>query len=312
MESCLVGSQKPHRSNRGGVRHLERLLGLRQDGAFSTDAVFVSLDIETDADRRRLHASGATPEVRQLGFACLDTRSFRCLSESSDLRALISTQIFQLKVKSTRTSKKAARRQKRAQERPWVFTPNARSITQGEVSAIFQKILCIQDKPSNPSGRLRNIVLVCHSIKEDIKIIQLLGIDIFSIAPALTIFDTHILSRYILPPYHPSLFPEPMQYFSLAGVLAEFSCRPDRSEFHTAGNDAAYTIYAMIFLAVEEGKNRKNTLNSDEASNLGIIDRALSEALERGFSNRFSKPQLTSEELPPNLGTGLRDATWEP
>ncbi|CAJ2500514.1 Uu.00g033670.m01.CDS01 [Anthostomella pinea] len=80
----------------GGLKLLERLLGLRNDNIVSTDAVFVSLDLEVDADRQKLHLLTEEPVVRQLGFASLDTRDIHASSlHQHNLRSLISAQMFQ-------------------------------------------------------------------------------------------------------------------------------------------------------------------------------------------------------------------------
>lgn len=47
----------------GGLRHLERLLGLREGDVISTDAVFLSLDLEVGSDRQRLHLLRGKPVV---------------------------------------------------------------------------------------------------------------------------------------------------------------------------------------------------------------------------------------------------------
>lgn len=80
----------------GGLKNLERLLGLRIDRVLATDAVFISLDLEVASDRKTLHPSGNKPIVTQLGFARLDTRDVYSISSSSDMRRLISLRTFKV------------------------------------------------------------------------------------------------------------------------------------------------------------------------------------------------------------------------
>ena len=258
----------------GGLKHLERLLRLRQDSVLSTDAVFVSLDLEVASDRRRVHLSSEKPVVRQLGFARLDTRDIHSLSPSSDLRRLISLSMF--KVKALRKSKR--------EDRECVFA-QTQHITQNQVLTVIGRNLHIKDgSDGRQHGQLRKIVLVGHSVREDLRFLHLLGIDVSSLAHVLAIIDTHTISRFVFPPYHPTLFPEPGQDFSLAGVLAELGCRPHPSELHNAGNDAVFTLYAMLLLAIKRSAARAGELTEDESTSLEVIRRVVSNAVGRGLS----------------------------
>ncbi len=95
-----VRSSNTTHLKRGGLRHLERFLGLRLDNALSTDAVFISLDLEVGSDRQRLHLSTDEPLVTQVSFARLDIRDFASLSASSNLESLISAYMYQIEVPS--------------------------------------------------------------------------------------------------------------------------------------------------------------------------------------------------------------------
>lgn len=145
----------------GGLKHLERLLGLRTDDDLSTDdAVFVSLDLEVASDRQRLHLSTEKPLVTQVAFASLDTRNIRSLTESSDLRSLISVHMFEV-MRRRPTSKKATKKLKKGQQCTFAQT---RFIASEEVSTAITQNLCIRDDLAGPdNNHLRNIVLVGHS-----------------------------------------------------------------------------------------------------------------------------------------------------
>ncbi|KAI0441890.1 hypothetical protein F4803DRAFT_576113 [Xylaria telfairii] len=258
--------------NRGGLKYLERFLGLRLDNVVSTDAVFISLDLEVASDRQKLHISTDKPLITQVGFASLDTRDLASLSVSHNLNSLISVQMYQAEVPPQ--SRKATRKRRR----PCIFA-QTQYISQEEVPTVITENLRIQDdsEPDTPSGQLRAIVLVGHSIREDLKVLHLLGIDISSIAPILAIIDTHTISRFILPPHHPNLPKLPEQTFSLMGVLAQLNCWPHPATFHNAGNDAVYSLYAMLMLAVRNGNARRAELSARELVNLDTIARAVSQ-----------------------------------
>lgn len=278
----------------GGLKHLERLLGIREDGILSIDAVFVSLDLEVASDRQRLHLSAEKPIIKQLGFASLDTRDIRSLSMLSDLRSLISLQMFEISLSPD--TKKAV--QKKIRKKQQCRFAQTQSITSEEVSSTIIRNLCIRESgPENSS--LRNIVLVGHSLGEDLKILRLLDIDPASVGPISTIIDTHSIARFIFPPYHPNHPVKPEQDFSLAGVLAELGYLLDRSEFHNAGNDALYSLYAMLLLAIKAGTARKADLSKGEWRSLEILRSVVFKAVGQNKSHELTRALAGTE-----TGTG--------
>ncbi|KAK2593015.1 hypothetical protein QQS21_009269 [Conoideocrella luteorostrata] len=234
----------------GGLEHPERLLGLRQDRLLSTDAIFISLDLEVASDRKRLLRSGKRPDITQIGFARLDTRDLCSLpiSSSSDLRRFIAVRYFQVTALSLSKSAQAKRR------KVCVFAEPTK-IKQHQIPSVITRSLQIRDR-SREDGSLRSVVLVGPSVKGDLKIIQHLDIQLFETAPIYTAIDTYLLARYILPPYSLDISLQPGQKFTLAGILSALGCRPNTSNFHNAGNDAAYTIYVMLLLAVQHATGR--------------------------------------------------------
>ncbi|KAK5989234.1 hypothetical protein PT974_10740 [Cladobotryum mycophilum] len=63
MESAPAFTESPRVQSAkfGSLKHLQRLLGVREVGALSTDAVFMSLDLEVASERQRLHLSTEKP-----------------------------------------------------------------------------------------------------------------------------------------------------------------------------------------------------------------------------------------------------------
>ena len=256
----------------GGLNHLERLLQLRQDSVLSTDAICISLDLEVASDRERLHLSSEKPLVRQLGFARLDTRDIHSLSSSSNLESLILLSMFETN----------ALPKSKGLERPCLFAQTQR-IAPNQIPTIIRQNLYIQDSHTQQKNALRKIVLVGHSIRGDLKILHLLGIDIASLVQVLTIIDTHSMSRFLFPPFHPTLPTMPGQKFSLAGVLAELGYTPRPWGFHNAGNDAVYTLYVMILLAIKRVDTRASELSEGESTSLEGIRCAVSNAVNGGL-----------------------------
>lgn len=194
--------------------------------------------------------------------------------------------------------------------KPCVFS-ETQQISRKQVRSTITQNLRIRDQLSNPTNTtLRNIALVGHSIGEDLRILRLLGIDISKTAPILTIIDTHTISRYIFPPFHPNSRPEPGQNFSLAGVLGELGCRPPTSEFHNAGNDATYSLYAMLLLAIKSGTSREIELGVDEMRTLESIKGMVFETLKEGISNKASETEQENPKPIVTLGAGLAERVY--
>jgi hypothetical protein len=266
---------KPHL---GGLRHIERFLGLRRDNFLPTDAILISIDLEVASDRKLLHLSNEKPLVTQIGFARLDTRDIRSMSNAADLRNMISVHFFlisDLLLSKTGEAKAKAKNQ-------CVFA-KSQKIDAAEVPPIIIKNLQLPDDNAT-DGSLRNIVLVGQSIKEDLKVLRYLGIEPFTIAPVLSVVDTYLMARYALPPFSPKIRLEPGQDFTLAGILSELGCQPNREEFHNAGNDAVYSVYAMLLIAIEYTASRSGELSLDENSSLETLRSVVFKTLQRGVS----------------------------
>jgi hypothetical protein len=90
-----------------------------------------------------------------------------------------------------------------------------------------------------------------------LKILQRLGINVFEVALVLAILDTHLIARNLLG-----------ASFKLGALLAELKCPYKSSDLHNAGNDATFTLHAMLMLAIK----------SPESREMGLVQR---ENLER-------------------------------
>lgn len=82
-------------------------------------------------------------------------------------------------------------------------------------------------------------------------------------------------------------------------MLAALGCLPPRAEFHNAGDDAVYSLYAMLLLAIKEGTAREAKLSTSELGNLETIRKAVSNAL-------CSYDHLQKPECKKSLGVASR------
>ena len=289
----------------GGLNHVERYLGFRQDRGQAIDAVFISLDLEVAADRRKLYQSVWMPLVTQIGFATLDTRDIHALSCASNLHKLISVRVYT--VSDLNLSKRA-----RSKVTSKCVFAKPKRITQDEIQDTIVANLKLADAKSPNSNTLRQVVLVGQSLREDLKILEIYDIDIFTLIPLLTVVDTHTIARHLFPPYHPSL-PLPKDEkeaagFSLSGILAKLGCLPAHSEFHNAGNDAVYTIYAMLLLSIKRGISVASHLSNSELRSLQLLKGAVFRAFSKGVSSATFDIRNENYKPPATLGGGLREA----
>ena len=266
---CAAVPKSKIKPRLGGLKHLERLLGLHEDGTLSTDAIFVSLDLEFVSDRKLLHLPDE-PVITEIGLASLDTRHITSLSLSSNLSTLINTQFY--RVLGQPLSKSAKTKNKKE----CVFT-KPRTITRDLISATTIQALNIYD---DGCTQKRDIVLVGQSIKLDLKILQRLDTNVFDLAPIVTTIDTYLLARYTLPPFNPNIRLQPDQDFSLSGILSQLGCRPSQAEFHNAGNDATFTLYAMLLLAIKNATSRTAELSPSERRRLKTLRSCVCDTLE--------------------------------
>jgi DNA polymerase III alpha subunit (gram-positive type) len=86
----------------------------------------------------------------------------------------------------------------------------------------------------------RNIILVGHDTKQDVSYLRKLGYDVYNLSNLMEEVDTATLWRYLTRDTNPR---------SLGVILAELGIIG--WNLHNAGNDAAYTLQAMIGIAVK-------------------------------------------------------------
>lgn len=128
-----------------------------------------------------------------------------------------------------------------------------------DLSATITKCLCIQGNNSHDSQTLRDIVIIGHSVKSDLKIVQRLGIKICETVPILAILDTHLIVRNLLVANSTFLKgTAPMTSFNLGALLTRLKCPYENSDLHNAGNDATLTLHAILMLAIKSSESRES------------------------------------------------------
>jgi hypothetical protein len=93
---------------------------------------------------------------------------------------------------------------------------------------------------------------------------------VYEIEPVLAILDTHLMARNMFKAN--SIFlnrAPPMTSFNLGALLAELKCPHETSDLHNAGNDATFTLHAMVMLAIKGSESRE--MNLAERENLKCL-----------------------------------------
>jgi len=230
----------------GGLPHAEQFFGLPDIKDFnpSSDVVFVSIDLEVSREER---SKAGVPLVREFGIATLDTRHLRCPASPSVAIKPILTQQF-----STSHAFKDFLDCDVTDFKECVFAETF-FVSQIDLPTTITTCLQIQDDISCNPHTLRNIVIIGHSIKSDLKILQRLGVDVYDTALVLAILDTDHIARKLLGPHSPT----PMTCFKLGALLTELKCLYESSDLHNAGNDATYTLHALLMLVIRSSESRE-------------------------------------------------------
>lgn len=91
-----------------------------------------------------------------------------------------------------------------------------------------------------PDSAKRNIILVGHDTKQDIAYLRKVGYDVYNLSNLMEEVDTATMWRYLTRDTNPR---------ALGHILAELGIIA--WNLHNAGNDAAYTLQAMIGIGIK-------------------------------------------------------------
>ena len=236
----------------GGLQHAEHFLGLRDSKYINpySDVVFLSIDLEVS--RQEISKPGATL-IKAFGIATLDTRHLRCLKWPFLSTKLISA--FQF---STSNASKDFLDCDFTDFKECVFAETV-FVSQTDVPTTITEPLRIQDDTSPDPRTLRKIVIIGHSTKTDLKILQRLGINVKEVAPVLPILDTDPAARNLF-----GASSTPMASFKLCALLTHLKCPYQALDLYNAGNDATFTLHAMLMLVIKSSESRELDLRQKQ------------------------------------------------
>ncbi len=172
----------------GGLQYAEQFFGLQnsKDLNSTSDVIFVSIDLELSREER---SKPGIPLVREFGIATLDTRHLGCLASPFPASKIISTLQFSTSHASEDFIDCDFKDFKECAYAETVFAPQA------DLPTSITRSLRIKDDTSSDPRTLRNLVIIGHSVKTDLKILQHLGVNLREVAPELAILDTDLVAR---------------------------------------------------------------------------------------------------------------------
>lgn len=261
----------------GGIQQASQFFGLQEIKDFdpSSDIVFVSIDLEVSRQER---SKPGAPLVKEFGIATLDTR---CLATPFFGTKYISTSQY-----STTHSSKDFLGCDATDFKECVFAETV-FVAQKDLASTIIKSLRIRDDTSSNSEALRNIVIIGHSIKSDLKILQRLGINVYDVAPVVAILDTDLMARSLFGDN--SDFATRMTNFTLSALLTKLKCPYESEDLHNGGNDATFTLHAMLMLIIKSSESREMGVEQREnLERLRVVTRTELYECERWKPSRKS------------------------
>ncbi|RDW71222.1 hypothetical protein BP6252_07785 [Coleophoma cylindrospora] len=149
-------------------------------------------------------------------------------------------------------------------ESEWINLKDAPSV----VASCFKPPYSLFKDPINPT--VRDLVLVGHDIDADILYLKKMGYNVLNLGNLKEKQDTASMYRYLRRESNPR---------NLGAVLADLGITG--WNLHNAGNDAVYTLQAMIGIAIRHLVEKQAKLASKEEDLQAKIQASIEEAKER-------------------------------
>ena len=276
----LVGAGGSYIAPYAEIEDFEQLFQLSDSPTpLPSDVVLVSIDIEVSGGQRgrtgrrgtKPGTKGRIPHIREVGIASLDTRSLFSPPSGQKMLAtglsgnmeigVTSPPMIKTRQYSTSHSSEDFQDCDVTDFRECAFATTCYVEEEDLVATITS---CLESLNNNAisdenSASPRKIVLVGHSPERDLDILQQLGVEFGCTASVVVVLDTHYLSKQVLGPSSPLVIKgqcAALSKYALSDVLTELGCAYDWNDLHNAGNDATYTLHALVKLAIRwaEGK----------------------------------------------------------
>ncbi|KAE9372154.1 hypothetical protein N431DRAFT_237456 [Stipitochalara longipes BDJ] len=220
-----------------GLKQLQSFLGIGRHTPL-WDAILVSFDLEPKKDGS---ASGAMFGIHEIGVSTFDTRSVSLSTSASSLM----TRHFVVG-----GNKKLSRG-----ARNFHFGASEHA-DQNNIKEVILKLLYIRDGIEDfPKPRYRNVVLVGHGLRSDLLILRKHGIMFEEISTIVAKLDTTYMAMEVLG-----------MNFRLQSLLDILRC-PNQN-LYNAGNDANFTLRALLLLAYYGLRPSASLSNAEKLASL--------------------------------------------
>ena len=238
-----------------------------KDGALDSELtdlpVLISMDVEgNNWDRQRM---------RELGFATLDLQEF---CQKKYCRPIIQSTNYILSSSASR--------------RKFLFNSSSQRIDGSDMAKLRDLIssnLSIPD-PLTKGATYRRVILVGHGVATETRCLEELGLPLDAFPTVVGIVDTCIFATKVTK-QHLSL----EQLIDVVGIPLHRNVDfGGANHLHCAGNDANYTLRALLALLEIE------TRNSDSALALEVLGRIAREDIPKAAPGLHERSESSSDE----------------
>jgi hypothetical protein len=266
---------------------LNMSLGLPTSYNFESDVIFIAIDVEAKEK--------ASHEITEVGVATLDTRDLHDAApgnSGTDWHKHIRARHFRISEHRNHVNREYV------QGCPENFAFGTSEFVKiadigKALTACFHEPFSRPDsstKPTHPPDERRNLVIVGHDLGSDVNYCRKIGFDIFNRGNILDTLDTTAMYR---------AYENNPNSTSLGRILYDFDLVG--WHLHNAGNDAVYTIQAMLAVCVNSAMRKGSTEAAQQSE-------AAKEQRKEAFVERaLENAQLASEgwDLPPDADGGV-------
>lgn len=229
----------------------QRLLNLIQDDhpLCASDPVFISFHLQDITPSTFLHTPIAQNNiVIRLAMTVVDPRGFLNQDTSDTIARQESFRIHQRHA----SIKEAARKDRLKVALDLATDQNGpMSVTNSLIKLRAPVADIIQVKEDTDSKTWRNIVLVAQNSDSDLRIFNLIGIDLESVAPIVAILDTSRMGNH--------LFCRNQRHTFANGAILRSLHMTVPAGHLGAGDEAAYTMWALFGMARYAARQRNST-----------------------------------------------------
>ncbi|KAI9810326.1 MAG: hypothetical protein M1832_001360 [Thelocarpon impressellum] len=228
--------------------------------------IFISVDVESFERNHNL--------VTEIGVATLDTRDLVGLAPGEAGKAWIG----RIRARHFRIQEYAHLRNKDFVDGcadQFEFGDSEFVSIRNAASAVAA---CFRDPFSNPTGSAsaveekRNIVLLGHDTNADVAYLRSVGYDVLSQKGLVEVLDTAAMYRALKREVNPRALGTILYELGMVGW-----------NLHNAGNDAAYTLQAMLAIALRHLQQRSGPDPARAAQRAEAVKSAVQDATERAL-----------------------------